>query len=657
MAINKNIKILLVEDAGVMRKMEIKTLNSLDFNNVKEAKNGKAAIELLQNSLDVELIISDWNMPVMGGYELLKWVRSNGKTKDLPFIMATGRGEKKEVEKASEAGVSSFISKPFNKDELFEKINEAFGVKSEEIEQNSLTQETRITSSGKVKIKAVHIQITDHLTLGILKNMINKNEFSPKHFELETECLPSWNTVAKALENKTADAAFILAPLAMDLYNYGVPVRLILFAHKNGSICVKNKTGDDVAGPEFFKNKSFYIPHTMSIHNMLGHIYFNNIGLKPSVTGQKDVDINFEVVAPIKMGELLAGNEDASGFIVAEPLGTKAIASGLAELQFLSSELWENHPCCVLAVQEDLIKNHPDAVQEFTSLLVQAGKIISQKPGYAAEVAVEFLDPKRELGLKVSILKNVLTEPKGIKTDNLYPVKSDLDFIQNYMHDKMGIGSVINLNEFVDLKFADKACSEGDKSAKIKIIAEKDLTIKVQQILSREMETEKNIHSKEALNMEGKYLIFILDNERYGIEILKIVEIIKMVPITCVPNTPAFVKGVINLRGSIVPTIDLRLKIGMDPAEYSSKTRILISEDERDGVKTRVGFIVDAVEVICDVKAEKIESSSSFNDQADNQFILGAVKSTDGIYLLLNLPMIMAPVNTLRKEAKMKVFV
>jgi chemotaxis signal transduction protein/ABC-type nitrate/sulfonate/bicarbonate transport system substrate-binding protein/AmiR/NasT family two-component response regulator len=657
MAINKNIKILLVEDAGVMRKMEIKTLNSLDFNNVKEAKNGKAAIELLQNSLDVELIISDWNMPVMGGYELLKWVRSNGKTKDLPFIMATGRGEKKEVEKASEAGVSSFISKPFNKDELFEKINEAFGVKSEEIEQNSLTQETRITSSGKVKIKAVHIQITDHLTLGILKNMINKNEFSPKHFELETECLPSWNTVAKALENKTADAAFILAPLAMDLYNYGVPVRLILFAHKNGSICVKNKTGDDVAGPEFFKNKSFYIPHTMSIHNMLGHIYFNNIGLKPSVTGQKDVDINFEVVAPIKMGELLAGNEDASGFIVAEPLGTKAIASGLAELQFLSSELWENHPCCVLAVQEDLIKNHPDAVQEFTSLLVQAGKIISQKPGYAAEVAVEFLDPKRELGLKVSILKNVLTEPKGIKTDNLYPVKSDLDFIQNYMHDKMGIGSVINLNEFVDLKFADKACSEADKSAKIKIIAEKDLTIKVQQILSREMETEKNIHSKEALNMEGKYLIFILDNERYGIEILKIVEIIKMVPITCVPNTPAFVKGVINLRGSIVPTIDLRLKIGMDPAEYSSKTRILISEDERDGVKTRVGFIVDAVEVICDVKAEKIESSSSFNDQADNQFILGAVKSTDGIYLLLNLPMIMAPVNTLRKEAKMKVFV
>ena len=172
MAVNKNIKILLVEDAGVMRKMEIKTLNSLDFNNVKEAENGKDAIEYLQSDPAVELIISDWNMPVMDGFELLKWVLTNEKTKNIPFLMATGRGEKKEVEKASEAGVSSFISKPFNKDELLDKINEAFGIKSEVEEPKPLTQENRITASGKVKIKAVHIQITDHLTLGILKNMI-----------------------------------------------------------------------------------------------------------------------------------------------------------------------------------------------------------------------------------------------------------------------------------------------------------------------------------------------------------------------------------------------------------------------------------------------------------------------------------------------------
>jgi len=93
-----------------------------------------------------------------------------------------------------------------------------------------------------------------------------------------------------------------------------------------------------------------------------------------------------------------------------------------------------------------------------------------------------------------------------------------------------------------------------------------------------------------------------------------------MVPITCVPNTPDLLRSN-KPEGSIVPTIDLRLKIGMDSVEYGSKPRILIGEDERDGVKIRVGFIVDAVEVICNVKVQDIESSSSFNDQAENRFI------------------------------------
>ena len=477
----KNIKILLVEDASVMRKMEIKTLNALNLTNILEAENGKDAIDVLQKNDSIELIISDWNMPEMDGFELLKWVRSNKKTKKIPFLMATGRGEKKEIEKALEAGVSSFISKPFNKDELLEKIDEAFGIKSGKEEKKPLTREARMTASGKVILKAIHIQITDHLTLGVLKSLIKNNEVVPKHFELETECLGSWNAVAKALENGTADAAFILAPLAMDLYNYGVPLRLILFAHKNGSICVRNKFGEHDHDSDFFRNKSFYIPHTMSIHNMLGHVYFSNIGLKPGVIGQKGVDVNFEVMPPIKMGESLEDNPSAGGFLVAEPLGTKAIAAGTAEQEFLSSELWENHPCCVLAMQEDFIQNYPEAVQEFTKLLVHAGKVIDQKPGFAAEVAVDFLDPKKELGLKVPILKNVLTEPKGIKTKNLYPVKKDLDFIQHYMHDKMGIGSIIDLDKFVDTRFANTACSEADKSEAVSRVNEGEFSKRVQE--------------------------------------------------------------------------------------------------------------------------------------------------------------------------------
>ena len=149
--------------------------------------------------------------------------------------------------------------------------------------------------------------------------------------------------------------------------------------------------------------------------------------------------------------------------MVAEPLGTKAIAGGIADLQFLTSELWEGHPCCVFAVEEELVNEHADAMQELTEMLVYAGKFIDQKPALAAEIAVTFLDPDRSLGLKVPLLKNVLTEPKGIKTGDLYPVKADLDRIQKYMHHEMGIGNIVDLDKFVDLRFADKSCPPSAK--------------------------------------------------------------------------------------------------------------------------------------------------------------------------------------------------
>ncbi|MGK9475343.1 chemotaxis protein CheW [Melioribacter sp. OK-6-Me] len=638
---DKNIRILLVEDAGVMRQMEIKTLNSLGYVNIVEAENGVHAVEYLKDNPEVDLIISDWNMPQMDGFELLKWVRENQSTSKIPFLMATGRGEKKEVEKANEAGVSSFISKPFNKDELQEKINEAFGIKTED---KNKKKESRLTSNGKVRIKAIHIQITDHLTLGVMKHLIKKGELNPKHFELETECMPSWNAVAKALEEGSADVAFILAPLAMDLYNYGVPLKLVLFAHKNGSCCVRNKTGEEEShGADFFRGKSFYIPHTMSIHNMLGHIFFKNIGLNPGVTGQKGVDVEFEVVAPIKMPEFLAGNPDASGYLVAEPLGTKAIASGIAELQFLSSELWENHPCCVVTFQEELINNYPEAVKEFTEMLVYSGKFIEQKPSTAAEIAVEFLDPKKELGLKVPILKNVLTEPKGIKTNNLYPVVQDLDFIQHYMHDKMGIGSIIDLNKFVDKRFADQVCNGSDKAAARSYVSEIDLASKAKALLVKGNSGQRDSKTKAVLNMEGKYLRFTLGNEHYGIEILKIIEIIRLFPITPVPNTSSYVKGVINLRGNIVPVIDLRLKLNMPEKEYDDKTRIIIVEDEVDGLLIRVGLIVDEVEAVYDVKASEIENAPDFGNGNSDEYIMALAKTESAIFILLNMGIILKP--------------
>ncbi|MFH0733841.1 MAG: chemotaxis protein CheW [bacterium] len=635
MQLTKNINILLVEDAGVMRKMEKKTLTALGYNNITEAEDGNIAIDILQKRSDINLIISDWNMPNKDGYELLLWVRASAIHNEMPFLMATGRGEKKEAAKASEAGVSSFISKPFNATELDVKINEAFGI-NEEIKVVDKEEELKNkVINGKVKFKIAHIQITDHLVLGVLKHMIQKGEWAPKHFELETQCLSSWNPVAKALEDGTIDGACVLAPIAMDLFSYGVPIKLVMLAHKNGSIFVRNKSGESgEASVEFYKGKSFYIPHTMSIHNMLAHLFFTKIGLKPGVIGKEDVDVSFEVAPPVKMPEFINGNNNASGYLVAEPIGTKAIALGIAEQQFLSSELWENHPCCIVAFQQEIIDKYTDAVFEFTQLLVQAGKIISTKPGLASEIAVNFLDPDKSLGLKTALLKNVLTDPLGIKTEDLYPNIEDLEKIQNYMHDIMGIGNKINVKDFVDLRFA-KAAYANDTTAQKKSFLHDDEKSAF-NILSRNLSKTFKQSEKTLLNKEGKYLMFSLGEHLYGIEILKIIEISKLGNIRTVPKAPEFVKGIMNFRGALIPVVDLRVILNLEKVEYNEKNYIIILELNVGSKNLSFGIAVDSVTEIIDVKSKNLEEPPPFVLNSANNYLSAMVKINEEVRILLD---------------------
>ncbi len=638
MPVDNGISILLVEDAAVMLKMEAKTLQTLGFNKITEAKDGDEAITLLGKNPNFDLVISDWNMPNVSGYDLLVWIRKNESTKHIPFIMATGRGERKEMNKASEAGVSSFISKPFNAKELSEKIEEAFGKKTKE---KQVSRQTEYGKSGKVVMRIGHIQITDHLVLGVLKHLIETGELNPQHFELETMCMSSWNPVSDALENGAIDGACVLAPIAMDLFSYNVPLSLILFAHRNGSISVRNKKGGEFSEPyqNFYRNKSFYIPHTMSIHNMLGHIFFKGIGLQPGVVGQKGVDVSFEVAPPVKMPEFLGANPNACGYLVAEPLGTKAIASGIAELQFLSSEIWDQHPCCVVTMQKDFINKHEAAVYEFTKMLVTAGNFIAEKPSMSAEIAVQFLDPDGSLGLKVPLLKNVLTEPKGIKTDNLYPSIEDLDKIQHYMHDQMGIGNLIDLEEFVDLRFANAANIKTEIGRKkTQLLTSSDA---VGELLSRSASASVDQRDKSLINKEGKYLTLLLGEQQFGIDILKIREIIGLMPIRKIPKAPPSVKGMINLRNRIIPVIDLRLRLGMQEFEYTDRSVIVILEIGTNGSSVQVGVIVDAVSDISDIKVNDLEDTPSFGVNTNTDYILAIAKSHQHVRVLLDIDRIL----------------
>ena len=454
MALNMDMTILIVDDSGTMRIMFKQMLQKAGFKNFVVAINGEDAIEKLKDAT-VDVVVSDWNMPKMDGLELLKWLREQDKYKSLPFIMATAQGDKTQQAIVKDAGGNNHIAKPFDAGQIRKKIEEVFGVDDDEEEKYE-----REVMDGKVLINVAHIQITDHLILGILKHQIETGEVVPDYFDLKTHCLPGWNPVQDAIEQDSIDCAFVLAPIGMDLFAFGSPIRLTLFAHKNGSTFVRNKNYDHRFDSlqSFYKYKVVNLPHKMSVHNMLAFKFLKELGLRPGVPGKSSINVRFEVIPPIKMGTVMKENDDVAGFIVAEPIASKSIALGISELEYFSASRWENHPCCVVVMQEDFIAQFPDAAQEFTSLLVKAGKFVENNLELAAQIAVDFLDPKKAIGLTPEVLMRVLSLPQGIKMNDLYPVIEDLDTIQQYMFNKMGIGKLIDLNEFVDLRFAEVAC-------------------------------------------------------------------------------------------------------------------------------------------------------------------------------------------------------
>jgi chemotaxis signal transduction protein/ABC-type nitrate/sulfonate/bicarbonate transport system substrate-binding protein len=627
MAVDPGIKILLVEDASTMRKMEVRILKQLGFSNIVEAVDGDDAIEKLQQEAGIQLIISDWAMPRKDGLELLQWVRGEAAFESTPFLMATGHGDKEYTATAMAGGANGVVAKPFTPEELKKLIDKAFGVAQAPAPKAAERQ--KMSAAGKVLLRMAHIQITDHLTLGVLKHMIDTGEKTPRYFDLETECMPSWNPVQDALESGMVDGAFILAPAAMDLFGYGVPIKLVLFAHRNGSIMVRNKAGNyQKPYQQFFKHKSFFIPHKMSIHNMLAHMYFTQMGLRPGVAGKEAVNVLFDVVPPVQMSNFMAENPDACGFMVAEPIGSKAIAANIAERQVLSSELWENHPCCVAVLREEFIRQNEDAVQEFVSMLVEAGLFIRNNLDKAAQIAVKFLDPKQQLGLQAGLLKNVLSDPKGIRTDDLYPVKEDLNTIQEYMTKKMDIGRLVDLDRFVDLRFADVACKVRPGAGRV---AGETGAKKFAVLETREAKASR----------EGKYLIFNLGEEIYGIGILDVKEIIGLMPITQMPQMPKAFKGVINLRNKVIPVMDMRIKFGMPEKEYNPRTCIIIAEVSGLTGSTLVGGIVDSVTEVFHIKESEVENSPHFGSGFDSEFILGMAKTGKGVIILLEIDRIL----------------
>jgi purine-binding chemotaxis protein CheW len=136
---------------------------------------------------------------------------------------------------------------------------------------------------------------------------------------------------------------------------------------------------------------------------------------------------------------------------------------------------------------------------------------------------------------------------------------------------------------------------------------------------------------------EGKYLTFALADEEYGISILKVREIIGMLPITSVPQTPSFVKGVINLRGKVIPIMDLRSKFGMPPIDYTEKTSIIVVDIGAVSGSIQIGVVVDHVSEVVNIRGDDIEDTPTFGTSLDTAFILGMAKIGKSVKILLEI--------------------
>jgi purine-binding chemotaxis protein CheW len=143
-------------------------------------------------------------------------------------------------------------------------------------------------------------------------------------------------------------------------------------------------------------------------------------------------------------------------------------------------------------------------------------------------------------------------------------------------------------------------------------------------------------------NREGKYLTFCLAGEEYGIGILKVKEIIGMMAITSVPQTPGYVKGVINLRGKVIPVIDLRSKFGMESIGYTERTCIIVVDIKGSDRKIQMGIVVDSVSEVLNIKTGEIEDTPTFGARMETDYILGMAKMSGGVKILLDIDRVLS---------------
>jgi purine-binding chemotaxis protein CheW len=140
----------------------------------------------------------------------------------------------------------------------------------------------------------------------------------------------------------------------------------------------------------------------------------------------------------------------------------------------------------------------------------------------------------------------------------------------------------------------------------------------------------------------GKYLTFQVGNEEFGVRVLKVREIMGVQDITAVPQTPTHVRGVINLRGKVIPVIDLRVKFGLSAAEYTKRTCIIVAQVQGENGQILVGVVVDGVSEVLNLTAAEIEDTPDFGEEMPVRYLLGMAKVKGKVKILLDIDFVLS---------------
>jgi purine-binding chemotaxis protein CheW len=155
------------------------------------------------------------------------------------------------------------------------------------------------------------------------------------------------------------------------------------------------------------------------------------------------------------------------------------------------------------------------------------------------------------------------------------------------------------------------------------------------------MPDKTGLGDAKATDMENKFLQFELEGEFYGIEVSKVREINGLMDITAVPKTPVFMKGLINLRGKVLPVLDLRLKFGLAEGECTDRTSIIVIDIKTIHGQVQMGIIVDTVSEVISLSGHEIEPPPSFGTQLKSEYIKGVVKIRDRVVIILDIDLIL----------------